>query len=124
VGLEMVCVSCRWKLLVLGWRVVTMKLLSYNVRGLGGYEERDEVRRLVVDKHPYVLCIQKSKLTVVEKGVVSAIRGSTTFGFSFQPSVGASGGLLTVWDPNVVEVWSSSSFNHVLVIRGKVITTS
>jgi len=28
-----------------------MKFLSYNMRGLGAYEKRSEVRRLVTDKH-------------------------------------------------------------------------
>jgi len=27
-----------------------MKIISYNVRGLGGFEKRSEVKRLVVDK--------------------------------------------------------------------------
>jgi len=59
-----------------------MKFLSYNMRGLGAYEKRSEVRRLVTDKHPYVLCIQMSKMNVVADGVVSDIWGSTTFDFS------------------------------------------
>jgi len=51
---------------VVGWVWVLMKILSYNVRGLGGGEKRVEVRRLVSDKHPFVLCIQESKLGVVD----------------------------------------------------------
>ena len=39
-----------------GWKVL-MKILTYNVRGLGGGEKRVEVRRLVCDKNPSVLCI-------------------------------------------------------------------
>jgi len=36
---------CRWGW---GWKVVSMKILSYNTRGLGGGgEKRVEVRRLV-----------------------------------------------------------------------------
>ena len=38
-----------------GW-VVTMKVLSYNVRGLGGGEKRVEVRRLVQEKQPLGWC--------------------------------------------------------------------
>jgi len=43
-----------------GWgrKVVVMKVLAYNVRGLGGVEKRVEVRRLVQEKNPFVLCIQ------------------------------------------------------------------
>jgi len=40
-------------------------------------------------------------------------------GFSFQPSVGAAGGLLTIWNCTEVEVWSTMSFEHVLVIIGR-----
>lgn len=43
-----------------------MKVLSYNVRGLGGFEKRDEVRRLVNDKHPFVVCLQETKLGVFD----------------------------------------------------------
>jgi len=52
---------------------------------------------------------------------VKSIWGSSSSGYSFQSSVGASGGLLTVWDNGYVEVLSTSSFAHVLVIRGWVI---
>jgi hypothetical protein len=34
-----------------------MKVVSFNVRGLGGDEKRAEVRRLVHEKKPFVLCI-------------------------------------------------------------------
>jgi len=33
-----------------------MKIISYNVRELGGFEKKREVKRLVSDKNPYVLC--------------------------------------------------------------------
>jgi len=41
-----------------------MKILSYNVRGLGGLEKRKEVRRLVSEKSP--LCyVSKSQRCVL-----------------------------------------------------------
>jgi len=45
-----------------GWSEVSMKILTYNVRGLGGCEKRKEVRQLVLEKHPLVLCLQETKL--------------------------------------------------------------
>lgn len=39
-----------------------MKIIIFNNRGLGGWEERREVLRLVKDKCPTVLCIHKTKL--------------------------------------------------------------
>jgi len=50
--------------------------------------------------------------------------GSGPRNFSFQPSIEASGGLLTVWDHSVVDVWTTSSFGHVFVIRGRVLISN
>jgi len=52
-----------------------MIVLSYNVRGLGGAEKRAEVWQLVREKHPSVLCIQESKLSVVDDLLVKSIWG-------------------------------------------------
>jgi len=81
---------------VFGRRVVAMKIITYNERGLGGFEKRNEVRRLVSEKQPYVLCIQETKLSVVDALVVMTLWGGSNYGYSFQPSMGASGGLVTV----------------------------
>jgi hypothetical protein len=39
--------------------------------------------------------------------------------YSFYPSIGASGGLLVMWDNSVVKVWSSISVDHVLMVHGR-----
>jgi len=39
-----------------------MKVVSWNVRGLGGFEKRKEVRSLVTEKRPWILCLQETKL--------------------------------------------------------------
>jgi exonuclease III len=75
-----------------------MLVLSYNARGLGGGEKRMEIRNLVRDKHPFVLCIQESKMSVVDEELIKSIWGEGPSAFSYKPSVGASGGLITVWD--------------------------
>jgi len=101
-----------------------MKVLSYNARGLGGGEKRVEVRRLIREKYLRVVCIQETKLSVVNDHVIKAVWGDNLCGYSFQPSAGASGGLVTVWDSTSVDVWSSMSFGHVLVIKGTFIPTA
>jgi len=65
-----------------------MKVLSYNVRSLGGGEKKVEVRRLVGEKKP-VVCIQETKMFVLTDQVIKATWGDTPCGYSFQPSVGA-----------------------------------
>jgi exonuclease III len=59
-----------------------MKVLSYNVRGLGGGEKRAEVRRLIGEKHPMVVCIQETKLSVVNAQVIKAVWGDISCGYS------------------------------------------
>jgi len=43
-----------------------MKIISYNDRGMGGGEKRREVQRLVRERKPWVVCIQETKLEVVD----------------------------------------------------------
>jgi len=100
-----------------------MKIIMYNVWGLGGGEKRAEVRRLVLEKNPFVLCLQETKLELLNEQLIKSLWGNGVHNFSYQPSIGASGGLATVWDVSRIEVTSSVSFNHVLAIKGKVLLT-
>jgi len=100
-------------------REVLMKIITYNVRGLGGGEKRKEVRRLDNEKNPLVLCIQETKMALVNDHMVKSLWGDGENNFSYLPFVGASGGLVTVWDASKIDVWSSFSFGHVLAIKGK-----
>lgn len=77
-------------------RVVEIKLVSWNVRGLRGMEKRREVRLLVAEKRLWIVCLQKTKLMVCDIALCSSLRGSLSHEFSFCPSLGALGGLLTV----------------------------
>lgn len=47
---------------------VEMKIITWNVRGLGGFEKRKEVRTLIQDKCSFILCLQETKLQVCDSG--------------------------------------------------------
>ncbi|AES74629.1 hypothetical protein MTR_6g009190 [Medicago truncatula] len=66
--------------------------------GLG--DERREMMflDLVKTQCPMVLCIQETKLEVIEEYVCATIWGSNGFGFSYRPTVRELGGTLTLWD--------------------------
>ena len=102
---------------------VVMKIISWNVCGLGWFEKRREVGQLVREKKHFILCIQETKLVSFDVHLCKSFLGDNDVAFSYQPSVGASGGLVTVWDTKEVEVWSSMSFEHVLVISGRFVKT-
>lgn len=43
-----------------------MKIISYNIRGLGRWEKKREIQKLVRQRSPSVVCIQETKLIVVD----------------------------------------------------------
>lgn len=100
-----------------------MHIISWNVRDLGGGEKRREVRHMVREKNPSILCLQESKLSVVNDMVCKAIWNDNNVDFSYQPSIGASGGLITLWNCNEVEVWFSFNMDHLLGIQGQFVKT-
>jgi exonuclease III len=75
-----------------------MRLLYWNVWGLGGMEKRKEVTELVREKTPFVLCLQETKLQYIDDFLCSSLWGPSNYDYSFSPSARASGGLMTVWD--------------------------
>ncbi|GAU14347.1 hypothetical protein TSUD_309070 [Trifolium subterraneum] len=100
-----------------------MKICSWNIRGLGGCEKRKEVRQLMGELQPFIVCLQETKMGLCDDSLCASLWGSSPHAYSYRPSVGASGGLLIVWDTEEVEVWSSTSFNHVVQIHGRFIKT-
>jgi len=61
---------------VCGWRlgevrVVAMKILSWNFRGLGGLEKRRDVRLLVGEKLQIILCMHETKMQICDDFVSS-----------------------------------------------------
>ncbi|GAU35629.1 hypothetical protein TSUD_30470, partial [Trifolium subterraneum] len=55
---------------------------------------------------------------VYRRGRSSTLWGNSSHAFSYRPSVGASAGLLTLWDTSEVEVWSTVSCEHVMWCHG------
>jgi len=98
--------------------VFLMEIISWNVRGLGSREKRKEVNNLVREKNPSILCLQETKLTVCVELFCASLWGDAAVSFSYCPFEGASGGLVIMWDCSAVEVWSTVSFEHVVVIHG------
>ena len=107
-----------------GVRVCKMRIVSWNVCGLGGWEKRKEVKELMREKAPLVLCIQETKLQFIDDFLCTSLWGPTNHDFSYSPSVGASGGLVTIWDTSEVEVWLTTCGEHFLIIHGKFIKSN
>jgi len=89
-----------------------MKIISYNVRGLRGWDKIREVQRLVRERCSTVVCIQETKFEGIDEFVCRSLSGSTVVGFSYRSSVGTSRGILTLWNPSKVDVWVTMSMEN------------
>jgi len=82
------------------------------------------VRLLVKEKVMWIVCLQETKLLAFDSSIVTSLWGNSSFNFSFRPSEGASGGHLIMWDTKEVEVWSSVSRTHFLLIHGRFVQSN
>ncbi|XP_077232581.1 uncharacterized protein LOC143869909 [Tasmannia lanceolata] len=85
-----------------------MKTLSWNVNGLGSLAKRAQVKEMVNRCKPSLVCLQETKLEVIDKVTVQSIGLTGQWSFSFVGSIGLSGGILVAWEEsywNVVEEW-------------------
>ena len=71
-----------------------MKILPYNIRGVGSSIKWKAIQKLVVKEEVQLLCIQETKKQDVPKELCYSLWGSHDVQWSFIPSEGASGGIL------------------------------
>jgi len=98
-----------------------MKFISYNIRGLGSLEKRKVIQKIVKFHRPWILCVQETKLESINDFLCSSLWGNQNYGFSYRPSLGAYGGILTIWDTEEVDVIITRSLAHVVIIQGKMV---
>lgn len=99
-----------------------MIVLSYNVRGLGGRVRRKILKELVRDQKVDFLAIQESKLEVVAESVCRGIWGGDDCDWAFLPSVGNSGGIISIWrksDSNLLFYFVGEGFVGVCLEWGR-----
>ncbi|TYH21375.1 hypothetical protein ES288_A04G039000v1 [Gossypium darwinii] len=75
-----------------------MKIVSWNIRGLGSNIKIAMVNRLVRLYRMDICFLQETKLVEVSRDMISRMWGNDNFDFRFTAAVGRSGGLITIWD--------------------------
>ncbi len=82
---------------------MTAKILSWNVRGLHEGDKRLQIRNLLKDWSADLICFQETKLELVTRRLVRSLWSCHYVDWVFLGSVGASGGILIMWDKRVME---------------------
>ncbi|GMI84708.1 hypothetical protein HRI_002140100 [Hibiscus trionum] len=82
-------------------------LICWNVRGLGKPEKVRAVTKVVKSKKAKMAFLQESKMSLFAPSLIKRLKGRLFSECVFSPSVGASGGLISLWDGNFFRVRSS-----------------
>jgi exonuclease III len=89
---------------------------SWNVRGLGDPDKCDIVRATLLSAKPSFVCLQESKLGDLSVAKASSFLPLPLRAWDTVDSVGASGGIVSAWDPRLFTVLSSVASRHALSV--------
>lgn len=84
-----------------------MKMLSYNITGLGSRAKCKEVKDLIKGQGIEFCCIHGTKKELIDEFVCRVVWGEGNFGWSYREPIGRSGGILSVWNADVFKVRSA-----------------
>ncbi|KAK9930653.1 hypothetical protein M0R45_027684 [Rubus argutus] len=84
-----------------------MRIVTWNVRGLGSKRKRSMIRNLVVSSGADIIILQETKMAKIERRLVSSIWGVRFKEWVSIPAIGRSGGLVVIWNTRSVSVLES-----------------
>ena len=74
-----------------------MILFSWNIRGLGAKIKRNVLKKSLFSHDPWFVFIQETKLETISSTLIKAIWAKNDLDFCASPSIGSSGGLISLW---------------------------
>ena len=99
---------------------MTLKLLSWNVRGLNNPRKRKVCKNLLKEWRCDIICLQKTKFSSVNSAVLHSLSGSPFSDWAVLDAVQSFRGVLLLWDKQVVEKIDVSvgRFSVSVLLRG------
>ena len=82
------------------------QVLCWNVRGLNNMSKRNSARNFISEAKVNLVCLQETKLDVIDVFVVMQCIGPSFDGFAYLSAEETRGGVLLAWDSSVLEVES------------------
>ncbi|KAG6644832.1 hypothetical protein CIPAW_08G080100 [Carya illinoinensis] len=79
------------------------KIITWNVRGLNECNKRLRIISLLQMWKGDLVCLQETKLRYIDRKIVRSLWGCPYVGWTYLASLGASCGVLLMWDKRVVE---------------------
>lgn len=79
-----------------------MKILSWNIRGIGNEKKQLKIKKFVKNQCPDVVFLQETKAQLIDKPMIKSLWSSKDIGWSSLDSIGKAGGLLITWDESKI----------------------
>ncbi|KAL8516077.1 hypothetical protein ACS0TY_014670 [Phlomoides rotata] len=95
-----------------------MKLLSYNVRGLGSRAKCREIREMIKGQGVDFCCVQETKKENIDEMFCKRVWGEGNIGWAFREAEGRSGGILSIWNADKFSVMSCWHTRGAVVVNG------
>jgi exonuclease III len=82
----------------------SFEILYWNVRGLNDPTKRDAVREFVASLRVSVICLQDTRLDVIDNFLIKQCLGPSFDGYVYLPAVETRGGILLAWNKSIVDI--------------------
>ena len=101
---------------------MSLRLLSWNVRGLNNPQKREVCKNLLKEWRGNVVCLQETKLASTNSALVWSLWGSPFVDWAVLDAIQTFGGVLMLWDKREVEKVNVSVglFSVSVLLRGVV----
>ena len=86
---------------------MSIRILSWNMRGLNNLQKRNVVKNLLRDWKYDVVCLQETKLSRIDWGVIRSLWSNQYVGWVALDAVNTAGGVLLMWDKRMLEMTDS-----------------
>ncbi|KAK8573835.1 hypothetical protein V6N13_096766 [Hibiscus sabdariffa] len=96
-----------------------MRVLSWNVRGLGSSVKRSAIRRILRQQHIEMVFLVETKLGVMPEAIIKSIWWTDSFSFIVSTSMGLSRGIVFIWEVGKFDVIDSFLDSNFVLIRWK-----
>jgi hypothetical protein len=96
-------------------------ILVWNVQGLNANLHKDALRSMVVSERVSLVCIQETKLHVIDDFLVMQVLG-LGFDYSFLPAIGTRGHILVAWRTSVWGASFASTHRFSVLVKVKQLT--
>ncbi|XP_028078606.1 uncharacterized protein LOC114280437 [Camellia sinensis] len=95
-----------------------MKILSWNVRGIGRPEKRRQIKKSLAERKVDIVLLQETKKAVVDSTLVRSMWPGEQFDFMAVDVIGQAGGLLCIWNPEVFFLKDCCSTQNFILLSG------